>query len=49
MAPDERADAAQDDTQLVDARCWAGLVHEQSVPRWTLCCKVSPRILTLSK
>ena len=47
-APDEGADPSEDDTQLVDAGRCTGLAHGQSVPRKTLCFKVSPRNLALS-
>ena len=36
------------DTQLVDAGRCTGLAHGQSVPRETLCFKISPRNLALS-
>jgi len=47
-APDEGADPSEDDTQSVDAGRYTGLAHGQSVPRETLCFKVSPRNLALS-
>jgi len=47
-APDEGADPSEDDTQLVDAGRLYWLAHGQSVPRKTLCFKVSPRNLALS-
>ena len=45
--PDERADASQDDTQLIDVWVCSVLVHEQSVRRNPLCCKRSPRYLAV--
>jgi len=45
--PDERADASQDDAQLIDVRVCSVLVHEQSVRRNPLCCKRSPRYLAV--
>jgi hypothetical protein len=47
-APDEGADPSEDDPQLVDPGRCTGLAHGQSVPRETLCFKVSPRNLALS-
>ena len=46
--PDERADASQDDTQLIDIRVYSVLVHKQSVRRNPLCFKGSPQNLALS-
>jgi hypothetical protein len=46
--PDGGVHPSQDDTQLVDAGRCTGLAHGQSVPRETLCFKVSPRNLTVS-
>jgi hypothetical protein len=47
-SPDERADAAQDDAQLIDVRVCSGLVHGQSVQRSVCRFKGSPRYLAVS-
>jgi hypothetical protein len=47
-SPDERADASQDDAQLIDVRVCSVLVHAQSVRCNAYCFKGSPRSLALS-
>jgi hypothetical protein len=47
-APDERADLAQSDTQLIDIGQFRWLAHRGSVAQCTVLLKVSPRNLALS-
>ncbi len=47
-ARDQRTDLTQDDTELIDAGRFNGLMHAQSVPRRAPHFKVSPRNLALS-
>ncbi len=47
-APDERADASQDDAELINAGQWVRWFHALSVTRCEFGLKGSPRDLTLS-
>jgi len=49
MAPDERADAAQDDPQLIDAEQCGRCSHALRVAQGSVPLKGSPRYLTLSQ
>ena len=46
--PDERADAAQDDAQLVDAEWWSSGSHALRVAQCIVPLKGAPRYLALS-
>jgi hypothetical protein len=46
--PNERANASQDDAQLIDVGGWLVWFHEQSVRRNPFCFKESPRNLAVS-
>jgi hypothetical protein len=50
-APDERADASQDDAQLIDGGPWRSgrRLHALSVAQYVASLKDSPRILVLSR
>ena len=48
-APDEGADASQDDTQLIDGRRFYWLAHRVSVAQCVVSLKASPRNLALSR